>query len=314
MNKKKEKLFVLVGPTASGKTDVSIRLAQYFDAEIISADSVQIYEQLNIGSAKPEKEQLLAVKHHMIGEIPLTEDFSVSQYQNLAFQAIEEVLAKGKRAFVVGGTGFYVQALTKVMRFSDAAKDEAFRQSWYDKESIEPHSAHRALQKIDPATAERLHPNDQKRVIRALEVYQLSGKRLSESVDEDQEGPYDNIMAGIIMPRELLNERINLRVDLMMKAGLIEEVEGILKDGYDPSLNALQGIGYKEVIAALQGRMSMEEATELIKQSTRQFAKRQWVWFKKDKRIKWFDRTEYKDDERLYDAIKQYYEAEREGE
>ena len=295
----------LVGPTACGKTDTAIRLALRLNADIVSADSVQIYEKLDIGSAKPTLAQRAQVRHHLIDILPLTcTDFSVSAYQQIAETTIDRLHEQSRCALVTGGTGFYIRSLTDAMHFSYVSKDQAFRDAWEEREKAEAGCAHRALGEMDPASAEKLHPNDVQRVIRALEVYHMTGTPMSRHRMEGRiEGKYRVAMVGLTMPRDLLYERVNLRVDMMMKEGLVDEVEEILKEGFPSDLPALQTIGYKETVAALQGEYTMQEAVERIKLATRHYAKRQWTWFRRDERVQWFDVTMYANQEALIEAI-----------
>lgn len=308
---------VLCGPTASGKTDLAIVLARRMDAEIISADSVQVYERLDIGSAKPTCEQMSLVPHHMIGVIPLSGwDFSVAAYQQMAFACIDDVLSRGKLPLIVGGTGLYIRALTDVMEFSQTGSDDAFRRMWAQRIEEEPGSDYRALQRIDLAAAQRLHPNDTKRVVRALEVFHVSGQTMTQRNERlnGRSPKYRSAMVGITMPRSSLYERIDQRVDMMMSEGLLSEVLDILHDGFDVSAPSLQGLGYKELIAAVQSceeRHSSEaigRAVAQIKLGTRHFAKRQMTWFKRDKRITWLDRTEFASVEEAAEAAQKEIE------
>ena len=270
--------------------------AKELDAEIVSADSVQVYEHLNIGSAKPTPEEMQGIPHYLVGEIPLdAPSFTVAEYQKRAMAAIDNILSRGKLPLVVGGTGLYINSLTYPMNFTEAAVDEGFREEWRIKEETEPGCAHKALEMIDPQSAERLHCNDKKRVIRALEIYHLTGKTLTEQSQDFKKAapPYEMVMIGLTMPRQLLYERIEKRVDLMMESGLLDEVRSILQMGYDLGAPSLQGLGYKELIACLNGEYSLEKAVAIIKQDTRRFAKRQWTWFRRDERICWFDTTQY---------------------
>ena len=281
---------VITGPTACGKTALSIRLAHALDGEIVSADSVQVYCHLDIGSAKPTPEEREGVPHHLLDCVEVDEPLSAAQYQRLAKCAIAEIQARGKMPIVVGGTGLYINALTTGLNFTGAAPDEAFRALWQKREAEEPGCAHRELLQCDPVTAKRLHPNDKKRVIRALEVLHLTGRPLSEQAPgfRQDKGSEDIRMIGLTMPRELLYARIDERVDAMIHAGLIEEVQGLLAR-YDRSLPSLQGLGYKEIAAYLAGECTKEEAIAAIKLGTRHFAKRQMTWFKRDARIHWLD-------------------------
>lgn len=301
-------LAILVGPTACGKTATSIEVAKRLNAEIVSADSVQIYEKIDIGSAKPSKEELAAIPHHLIGVIPLDYlDFSAANYQTLANDMVTEIANQKKQTLVVGGTGFYIRSLTDNLDFSETNRDDAFRLYWQMREEEAAGSAYLELQKIDSVRAQQLHPNDKNRVIRALEVYHLTGRPMSEQKQDSIESNDHCAMVGLTMPRELLYSRIDARVIQMFDQGLVEEVEGILAEGYDPTVPALQSIGYKETIDYLNGKCSKQEAVEQIQLATRHYAKRQWTWFRRDKRICWFDVTEYSP-ERLVDSMIDYYQ------
>lgn len=300
----------LLGPTATGKTAAAIRLAKVWDAEVVSADSVQVYRGLDIGSAKPTAEERSGIVHHMIDCIaPQDQDYSVAEYQRDAYAAFEDILTRGKRPFVVGGTGLYVLALESGLQFANTDSDPAFRTEWQKREEEEPGSAHRELAKRDPVAALKLHPNDTRRVIRALEIIEYSGLTLAEHAKRQAEAPkpYKLIKAALTMPRERLYERIEARVDSMMADGLVEEVSGLLARSVSPASTALQGLGYKEIVSYIYGKSTLEEATENIKKGTRHFAKRQWTWFRRDKEIRWFDVTEYADRETLIAALLSYY-------
>lgn len=292
----KGSIAVIVGPTACGKTDLSIRVAKALHAEIVSADSVQVYERLDIGSAKPTIAEMQGVPHHMIGEVPLTAtDFSVAQYQKMAFEHIDDILVRGKLPLVVGGTGLYIHALTYPMDFTQAVADPLYRQERTRIEQENPGANYLQLQRIDPKTAERLHPNDQTRIVRALEIRHSTQKTLSEysSDFKNQQPPYESALLGLTMEREKLYGRIDQRVEKMMAAGLLEEVRAIVEDGYDVDAPSLKGLGYKELIRHLAGDFSLDEAVEIIKRDTRRYAKRQWTWFRRDPRITWFNVDEY---------------------
>lgn len=286
----------IVGPTACGKTGISVLVAQKLDAEIVCADSVQVYERLDIGSAKPTAAEMRGVPHHLFGEVKLDEiGFSVAQYQKMAFAHIDEILSRGKLPVAVGGTGLYLHSLTYPMDFTQAQADPAFREERKNIEQAQPGSNYAELRRIDPPTADRLHPNDQTRIVRALEVYHQTGKTLSESSTafKEQKPPYESVIIGLTMDRESLYRRIDARVDGMMANGLLDEVRGILLGGYDAKAPSLQGLGYKELIKHFHGELSLDEAVELIKRETRRYAKRQWTWFRRDPRIVWFDAGHY---------------------
>jgi len=309
----KPNLFFIIGPTASGKTAVSIELAKRMNAEIISADSIQVYQGLDIGSAKPTEEEREGIPHHLMSIVaPNEPKFSVARFRELADECIRDIHSRGKQAIIVGGTGLYVNALTYPLDFAGAAADENIREKYAALEAETPGAAHALLRQVDPVSAERLHPNDKKRVIRALEVFEVTGKPLSQSgagfsaLDEDKL-PYKPCIVGLTMPRELLYARIEQRVDMMIDQGLLQEVQGLVSGGYTVDLPSMQGLGYKEIVRFINGACTLQEAVEDIKRETRRFAKRQMTWFKRDQRICWFDTTNYADKATLADDIEIYF-------
>lgn len=289
----KRKVIVIVGPTASGKTGVSIDLAKKINGEIISADSMQIYKKMNIGTAKVTPEEADGIKHYLVDVLNPDEEFSVAKYKELAEQAIEEILKKGKVPIIVGGTGLYVSVLTNGIELSEEKEDNSIRillEERVKKEGID--GLYSELQEIDPESALKIDKNNTRRVIRALEIYKLTGKTKTQAdKDSIKEPKYDYSIYGILTDREELYNRINMRVDIMIEQGLIEEVKE-LREKYNFSKTALQGIGYKEVIEYLDGRVSKKEMIEKIKLESRRYAKRQMTWFKRDKNIKWYSRDE----------------------
>jgi len=296
MNDAKSKIVIITGPTACGKTAVSVEVAKVLGAQIISADSMQIYDRLNIGAAKPTADEMLGIKHHLIGEIPInTPDFSAAEYKRLASERIDNLSNNGILPIVVGGTGLYINALTYPMQFLPPPADMEIRRKLEQSAECGNDVLHKKLSEVDPATAARLHPNDEKRIIRALEVYELSGKPFSsfETLQDEAEEPYNALIFALNMPREKLYQRIDMRVDAMLKAGLIDEANAIYNDTTDFSVPALQAIGYKELFAYFRGEYTLSEAVEIIKRESRRYAKRQLTWFRRDKRINWLDMTEY---------------------
>lgn len=291
-------LFAIVGPTGVGKTAAAIQIAKAIDAEIVSMDSMQIYRGMDIGTAKPTAAERASVPHHMIDVAEPNELFTVSRYREMAFSCIEDILSRGKRVLLVGGTGLYLQALSYEMTLGDNGADSEVRdrlQAIAENDGGEQ-KLHDMLRSVDPKTAAKLHPNDVRRVIRALEIYETSGKAKSEQKGEDLvEGPYSIRVYGLSLPREQMYERINQRVDLMMKQGLLQEVKTLLERGIEPRKEggAMQAIGYKEIVSGLRGEMDLDRAVSLIKQSSRRYAKRQWTWFRRDTRTQWFDWTAY---------------------
>lgn len=287
-----DKVIVIAGPTASGKTDLAVELALKVGGEVISADSMQIYRKMNIGTAKPSLEERRGIPHHMLDIVDPDEDFSVAQFKYEADKCIREVLSRGKTPIVAGGTGLYVNSLVYNISFSDTISDWEYREKLGNL-AIEqgPQILHEMLEKVDPKSAEAIHPNNVKRVIRALEVYKTTGKPISEHKEESRKNPppYDYHIFGLEVERDTLYARIEKRVDRMIGMGLYEEVEGLLKDGYSPELVSLQGIGYKEIIAAIKGECTLQAAIEKIKLGTRHLAKRQMTWFNKTDGLKWLN-------------------------
>lgn len=292
------RIVCIVGPTACHKTECAIELAKRIDGEIVSADSVQVYLGMDIGSAKPSIEERQGIRHHMIDCVPIdAPEFSVSQYREMAKESIADIQSRGHVPIVVGGSGLYVNALTYPLGFAVPRNDEirARLSTEYDQN---PQSAFARLERVDPETAKRLHPNDKKRVLRALEVFDCSGKPLSSYGDDFQneageQAPFEPLLFGLNMDRARLYERINLRVDRMMQQGLFEEARRIYGAKYPSELPAMRSIGYQQLFSFFDGECSLEQAVEQIKQDTRRFAKRQLTWFRRDLRIRWFDVTEF---------------------
>lgn len=304
----KPTLLALVGPTGSGKTETAIRLAPALNAEIVSMDSMQIYRGMDIGTAKPSAQQQAAVPHHMIDIVEPDELFTVSAYRERAMREIAEILSRGRRVLLVGGTGLYLQALSFDMTLGDNGADSGLRDRLRAIAQSEGGAArlHDMLAQVDRETAEKLHPNDVRRVIRALEIYETSGRAKSEQKDETrQEGPYHVLVYGLSLPREAMYAKINARVDTMMRDGLVQEVRALLARGIEPRREggAMQAIGYKEIVSALRGEIAMERAVELIKQGSRRYAKRQWTWFRHDSRTQWFDYTDYPSVDAMREAL-----------
>lgn len=289
----KQNLLVIVGPTAVGKTSLSIEIAKQFNGEIISGDSMQIYKGMDIGTAKIKAEEMQGVPHYLIDYYYPDHYFSVAEFQEVATQKIAEINKRGKLPIIVGGTGLYIKSVTHQYNFSEATADEEYREyliSYLEKEGKD--ALYQKLVTIDPLTAMKLHQNDVKRIIRALEVYHSTGKTMSQLLElQNRDTPYNLLIIGLTMDREKLYKRINERVDKMLELGLIDEVKGLLDKGYDESYNSMQGIGYKEVIQYLRGEIDYETTVALIKQGTRKYAKRQLSWFRQMPEINWFDVT-----------------------
>lgn len=287
----KPKVVVIGGPTASGKTALSIELAKVINGEIVSADSMQIYKDMDIGTAKPKAEEMQGIKHYMLDFVSPEERFSVSEYVKQATKCIEEILSKGKAPIVVGGTGLYIDSLIYGIDFPEIEIDEEYRKS-LEKQADEQglDTLYEMAYEIDPEAMEKISRNDRKRIIRVLEIYKQTGKNKTQQNEESRKKgvPYDYRVFAIDMERSLLYDRINKRVDLMIKEGLIQEVEGILgKYGKFPT--AMQGLGYKEVVSYLKNEMTKEEMIEKLKMETRRYAKRQLTWFRKNKELIWID-------------------------
>lgn len=291
----KPKVIVIVGPTASGKTSLSIELAKQIKGEIISCDSMQIYKDMDIGSAKPTKEEMQGIKHYMIDEVYPTERFSVARYKKEAEQSIEEILQKGKTPIVVGGTGLYANSLIYGIEYDDIKLDEKYREELMKiaetEEGLE--KLYEEAKKIDEKATEKISHNDKKRIIRILEIYKATGKNKTEQEIESRkkEIRYDYKVFGINIERAVLYEKINKRVDIMIKQGLIKEVENLLEK-YPEFPTAMQAIGYKEIVEYLNNEITKEESIEKIKQETRRYAKRQITWFKRIENLKWLDGLE----------------------
>lgn len=301
-------VLALVGPTGSGKTQTAIHICKQLNAEIVSMDSMQIYRGMDIGTAKPTKEELASAPHHMIDIADPNELFTVSMYREMAFKVIDDILARGKTPLLVGGTGLYLQAISYDMSLGENGANEALRAE-LNQIAAKPNGPvmlHERLRKVDPLSAEKLHPNDIRRVIRAIEIYETSGETKSDQTNQQRrEGPYHVLVYGLSMPREQMYARINDRVDEMIRDGLVEEVKSLLAQGIHPRKEggAMQAIGYKEIVSALHGDYSLEQAIALIKQGSRRYAKRQWTWFRHDPRTKWFDWSEYESKDQLLNAL-----------
>ena len=293
---RRQRVVCIVGPTACHKTELSIELAKRTRGEIVSADSVQVYFHLDIGSAKPTIEERQGIPHHMIDCLPIdTADVSVSMFRSMAIDAIEGIVSRGNTPIVVGGSGLYVNALTYPLGFA-VPKNEEIRARVAAEYDQDPLKTYERLKASDPVSAQKLHPNDKKRIVRALEVYDCSGQPLSsygaDFLNSVGESPtVDPLMIGLTMDREQLYQRINLRVDRMMEQGLLAEARAIYDAPYQRDLPALRSIGYQQLFAYFDGTCSLEEAVEKIKQDTRRFAKRQLTWFRRDERITWYDAT-----------------------
>ena len=288
----KPKVIVIVGPTASGKTALSIELAKKINGEIVSCDSMQIYKDMNIGSAKPTIDEMQGIKHYLIDVVEPTERFSVAEYKKRAEQAIEEILKKGKTPIVIGGTGLYANSLIYGIEYNEIEFDEKFRNDLMKKAETEEglQLLYEEAKKIDPIAVEKISNNDKKRIIRILEIFHSTGKTKTQQEIESRMNSikYDYKVFAINIERTILYERINKRVDIMIEQGLIKEVQDIIAK-YKDFPTAMQAIGYKEIVEYLNGKITKEEAIEKIKQESRRYAKRQITWFKRIENIIWLN-------------------------
>lgn len=287
----KEKVIVICGPTASGKTALSIELAKKINGEIVSADSMQIYKDMNIGTAKPTIEEMQGIKHYLLDFVSPEERYSVAQYKQDAKRAIKEIIKKGKTPIIVGGTGLYVDSLIYEIEYNDIKIDEEYRnklEAIVEKNGLE--ELYKKALEIDPVAMEKISKNDKKRIMRILEIYKATGKTKTQQELESRKKPveYDYRIFAINWDREILYQRINKRVDIMIEQGLVNEVKNIL-DKYDKFPTAMQGLGYKEVVDYINGIYTKEEMIEKIKMETRRYAKRQLTWFRKNKQTIWLD-------------------------
>ena len=287
----KQKVIVIVGPTGIGKTRLSIELAKKIDGEIVSADSMQIYRKMNIGTAKPTEEEKQGIPHHMMDILDMGENFSVAQYQSMAFSCIEEILAKGKTPIVVGGTGLYINSIVDEIIYSETQENPEYRQKLEEIAAREGNQVlYEELKQKDPKAAKRIELNDLKRIIRALEVYEMTGKTITEQQENSKpkDTKYDYIIIGLRTDRETIYDRINKRVDIMFEQGLLEEAKEILKST-DDNNTSHQAIGYKELAKYFNGEETLDEAIENIKKESRHYAKRQFTWFNRNEKIIWLD-------------------------
>ncbi|WP_313345779.1 tRNA (adenosine(37)-N6)-dimethylallyltransferase MiaA [Lacrimispora sp.] len=292
-------LIILTGPTAVGKTALSIRLAKAIGGEIISADSMQVYRRMDIGSAKITKEEMMGIPHHLIDVLEPDEEFNVTVFQKLAKAAVEEIYSRGNIPIVAGGTGFYIQALLNDIDFTENGEDTSIRD---ELEALAKEKGaeylHGMLLAIDPESAEQIHANNKKRVIRAIEYYRQTGERISEhnKRERQKESPYDFLYYVVNTERDILYQRIDQRVDEMMKQGLVEEVKELKDSGCTRDMVSMQGLGYKEILDHLQGECTLSDAVYLLKRDTRHFAKRQITWFKRERDVKWLNLPDFNND------------------
>jgi tRNA dimethylallyltransferase len=307
MQQEKKRLIVLTGPTAVGKTKLSIALVRAVGGEIISADSMQVYRGMDIGTAKITPEEMGGIPHHLIDILSPKEEFNVVSFQKLAMKAMEGIYAREKIPVIVGGTGFYIQAVTNAIDFTESEADAALREELFD--FAREHGAaalHKKLEMVDSVAAAQIHENNIKRVVRALEYYAQTKKPISEHNEEQTKrtSPYELYYFVLTAPRALLYEAINRRVDQMMTDGFLDEVKHLKAQGVTRGMLSMQGLGYKELFAYLDGEITLENAKELIKRDTRHFAKRQLTWFKRERGVIWVDKSKYQFDEaKILDAM-----------
>ena len=307
---KKKPLIILTGPTAVGKTKASIGLAKAIGGEIISADSMQVYKGMDIGSAKIRPEEMKGIRHYLVDVLEPSCEFHVVRFQQMAKQAMAEIYAKGKIPIVVGGTGFYIQALLYDIDFTENEEDTGYRE---ELEALAKERGaeylHEMLKEVDPESARQIHANNRKRVIRALEFYRLTGQKISEhnETERAKESPYEFCYFVLNDDRKKLYDRIEKRVDQMLEMGLLEEVTALKNKGYTKGMVSMQGLGYKEMLNYLNGECSYEEAVSILKRDTRHFAKRQLTWFRRERDVIWIEKEQYDyDEEKILDAMLSY--------
>ncbi len=302
MSKEEEKkpLIILTGPTAVGKTSLSIRLAQAVGGAVISADSMQVYRGMDIGSAKIRQDEMQGVPHYLVDVLNPEEEFHVVRFQEMARQAMDEIYARGEIPILVGGTGFYIQAVLYDIDFTEQEEDAALRER-YERIAAQQgaHALHERLRAVDPDSAEMIHENNVRRTIRALEFYEKSGVPISEHNERERqkESPYNFCYFVLNEERERIYQKIDERVDLMLKEGLVDEVKALRERGCHRGMVSMQGLGYKEIMAWLDGETTYEEAVRMIKRDTRHFAKRQLTWFRRERDVVWIDKADYDCDE-----------------
>ena len=313
MNTSNMPLIILTGPTAVGKTRLSVELAKRIGGEIISADSMQVYRGMDIGSAKVMPHEMQWIPHHLIDEFDPEEEFHVVRFQEYAKKYIQEIYERGNIPILVGGTGFYIQAVLNDIDFTDNGSDTSYREMLQEKADLEgPESLHEMLRQVDPASAEAIHANNVKRVIRALEFYHETGLKISEHNEAERQrtSPYQFAYFVLNDLREKVYENIELRVDLMLEQGLVEEVKALQARGCTRDMVSMQGLGYKEILDYLSGNLTLEEAVYILKRDTRHFAKRQLTWFRREKDVIWVNKNEleYNDEQILSFMMEQLKE------
>ena len=305
-------LIVLTGPTAVGKTSLSIDLAKAVDGEIISADSMQVYKYMNIGTAKITEEEKCGIPHFLIDELEPDEEFNVTIFKNKVMGYIKDITSRGKVPIIVGGTGFYIQSVIYDINFNEYGDDSNVRKKYEAMaETLGKSELHKKLALVDREYADSVSYNNVKKVVRALTFFEMTGEKLSEHNKRERErsSPFDFAYFVLTMDRKKLYERIDKRVDLMFDMGLVEEVKALMTKGYDKSLVSMQGIGYKEVIDYLSGKTSLEECIDIIKRDTRHFAKRQLTWFKREKVVTYIDKDEFDAEDKCLKEMLRVYNS-----
>ncbi|MFL0246916.1 tRNA (adenosine(37)-N6)-dimethylallyltransferase MiaA [Candidatus Clostridium stratigraminis] len=307
-------LIIIAGPTAVGKTSISIKLANKLNGEIISVDSMQIYKYMDIGSAKVTKEEMGGIPHYLIDIIDPKINYSAAQFKRDAEKYINDITSRGKVPMLVGGTGLYINSLIYNYSFTEAVKDVNFRRE-LEELALEKgkNYVHGLLKEVDTDSYNRLYPNDLKRVVRALEVHKLTGKTIGEFNNNENifNIPYNLHYFVLTMDRSILYERINTRVDIMLEKGLVDEVIKLKEMGYTSDMQSMKGIGYKEILFYLEGRISFIEAVDMIKQGSRNYAKRQLTWFRKDNRVNWIDKGSFKNEDDIVEYILNYIQSKK---
>ena len=299
-------LIILTGPTAVGKTELSIALAKSVGGEVISADSMQVYKYMDIGTGKIRPWEMQGVPHHLIDILEPDEPFNVAVFKDLAKAAMEEIYDRGHIPIIVGGTGFYIQALLYDIDFTEEDSDASLRKE-LEELALEKGGdyLHALLREVDPESAEQIHANNVKRVIRALEYYRIHSQKISvhNAAEREKKSPYNFLYFVLSHDRKILYDRIEKRIDKMLEEGLISEVDNLIKKGYDSSLVSMQGLGYKELIPYLQEECSLEEAVYILKRDTRHFAKRQLTWFRRERDVRWLDKARFSSEEEILKEI-----------
>lgn len=316
-NQYKPLLIVILGPTACGKTKLAVKVAQSFNGEVVSGDSMQVYRRMDIGTAKVTAQEAQGIPHWLIDIREPDEGFSVADFRREAVSCIDGILSRGRQPIVCGGTGLYINSLINTYHFSDAGGADEQLRSELRKEFGQQgaQALHERLREIDPSAAERIHPNDSHRILRALEVWYSEGVPLSSLWEKPGTEPlYRPLLIGLTADREALYGRIEQRVDAMLEQGLVEEVSALLQEGIDRSAVSMQGLGYRQIAAYLDGECSLEDAVLMLKRDTRRFAKRQLTWFKRDERINWYNVDHFCNESALWSEVKALIEETLEGE